>query len=495
MENQKQDSCNNPRIKEEFREWLKQEMEKYNYQDDKVYQSAYKSGDPKLLPTHKQQDWYQYKRVMDNPSPMDEYINAIKLQKQVDEKIAQLEEAKEQERILEEEKSINVIWTKDHWKKLIICLPEASQIIVNRWFAFKEDIIFFKYKKDSDSYHCDITFRPSVLEDLVFDELVQKEIKQGKTKRDISNEIDSGLEIIYSLSKKEKEIFAILQEDKLMPETDDETIKRLKRYEEGTKEIRAKIYADQWKDLIVEKLDEHKHALYEETERLSKTDPYGNVENDFYGEDVFDELLSSEIVDEFNEDDGFEEGLSYFWKNVICKDISIEDFLIGWESYRDIYKPKKESGEDVEHWVELLLAWLFQYALHPVAEELDQEEGKRVQAGFEEDMSGDEYEIYCGNLLAEAGWNVEQTSATNDQGVDLIAEIEDAKFCIQCKRYSNAVGNKAVQEVIAGTQFYGGTHSVVVSNAGFTKSAKELAESTGVILINDIDLETLEDFL
>ena len=59
------------------------------------------------------------------------------------------------------------------------------------------------------------------------------------------------------------------------------------------------------KDLIVEKLDEHKYALHEETERLSKTDPYGNVENDFYGEEVFDELLSSEIVDEFSE--GFKE--------------------------------------------------------------------------------------------------------------------------------------------------------------------------------------------
>ena len=45
------------------------------------------------------------------------------------------------------------------------------------------------------------------------------------------------------------------------------------------------------------------------------------------------------------------------------------------------------------------------------------------------------------------------------------------------------------------TVFYGDTHSVVVSNAGFTKSAKELAEAAGVILISDMQLENLEDFL
>ena len=43
-------------------------------------------------------------------------------------------------------------------------------------------------------------------------------------------------------------------------------------------------------------------------------------------------------------------------------------------------------------------------------------------------MSGEDYEVYCSNILLNAGWNVEQTHTTNDQGVDYIAEIEDAKF-------------------------------------------------------------------
>ena len=59
----------------------------------------------------------------------------------------------------------------------------------------------------------------------------------------------------------------------------------------------------------------------------------------------------------------------------------------------------------------------------------------------------------AGEYFKEAGWNVEQTQASNDQGVDLIARIEDLKVCVQCKRYSNPVGNKAVQEVVLAKPF------------------------------------------
>ena len=112
-----------------------------------------------------------------------------------------------------------------------------------------------------------------------------------------------------------------------------------------------------------------------------------------------------------------------------------------------------------------------------------------------EHSNGREYEIFCGNLLQEAGWNVKITNESNDQGVDLIASIENIKVCIQCKRYSNPVGNKGVQEIIAGTLFYEGTHSVVVSSSGFTKSAMKLAKKAGVILLSDDELEDLEDFI
>ena len=110
-------------------------------------------------------------------------------------------------------------------------------------------------------------------------------------------------------------------------------------------------------------------------------------------------------------------------------------------------------------------------------------------------MTGMQYENFCKSILVKAGWEVEDTPASGDQGVDLIASLDDMRVCIQCKRLKRKVGNGAVQEVAAGLQHYKGTHAVVVSNAGFTKAAERLAESTQVVLISEMELEELEDRL
>ena len=254
---------------------------------------------------------------------------------------------------------------------------------------------------------------------------------------------------------------------------------------------RCKQIADDWKNYIISQLDEHKYAIYREQDELSSEDAYGNIDNSFWDdcESLFWMKNPSDL-----DSNGFNKGFNYFFKNVLLRDRTFEEFFDGQANYYSFYKPKDKSGKE-NSWILLLMSWTYEYAIHPVAKELDYLDLDRAEAGFDENMSGEEYEVYCGNILVEAGWNVELTSTTNDQGVDLVAQIEDIKICIQCKRYSNPVGNKAVQEIIAGTQFYGGTHAVVVSNAGFTKSARELADSTGVLLISDIELKVLEDFV
>ena len=110
-------------------------------------------------------------------------------------------------------------------------------------------------------------------------------------------------------------------------------------------------------------------------------------------------------------------------------------------------------------------------------------------------MDGIEYEQYCKKILEKAGWQVEETSTTGDQGVDLIASIENLRVCIQCKCFAKAVGNKAVQEIAAGMLHWKGTHSVVVAKSGFTKSAEVLANSTNVILTSDKELKDLENLV
>jgi len=47
---------------------------------------------------------------------------------------------------------------------------------------------------------------------------------------------------------------------------------------------------------------------------------------------------------------------------------------------------------------------------------------------------------------------------------------------MQAKYYTNPVGNKAIQEVVAAIPFYGANKGMVATNSPFTKSAIALAE-------------------
>lgn len=110
-----------------------------------------------------------------------------------------------------------------------------------------------------------------------------------------------------------------------------------------------------------------------------------------------------------------------------------------------------------------------------------------------EDITGEEYELPCKSLLEDQGLEVIKNGKTGDQGVDLIAITENVGFCIQCKRYSKPVGNSAVQQVLAGKRFHSGTHAAVVTNAGFTTSARELAAASEMLLLSTEQLAGLFD--
>lgn len=98
-------------------------------------------------------------------------------------------------------------------------------------------------------------------------------------------------------------------------------------------------------------------------------------------------------------------------------------------------------------------------------------------------MDGLQFEYFCADILKKKGYeNVDVTKGSGDQGVDIIAERDGIRYAIQCKCYSSTVGNKAVQEVYAGKDFYRCQIGVVMTNNYFTKSAIELAESNGTIL-------------
>ena len=98
-------------------------------------------------------------------------------------------------------------------------------------------------------------------------------------------------------------------------------------------------------------------------------------------------------------------------------------------------------------------------------------------------MEGHDFEYWCAGLLQRIGYtNVEVTPGSNDQGVDILAQKDGVKYAIQCKRYSNDLGNTPVQEVHAGKSMYNCHVGVVLTNQHFTKGAHDLAKATGVLL-------------
>ena len=102
---------------------------------------------------------------------------------------------------------------------------------------------------------------------------------------------------------------------------------------------------------------------------------------------------------------------------------------------------------------------------------------------------GIKYENYCMNLLKEKGYiDVQNTKASGDQGIDIIAYRDGIKYGFQCKYYSSPVGNHAVQEASSGAKYYECHVAIVVTNTRFTESAKKLANKIGVVLWEEIDM-------
>jgi len=97
-------------------------------------------------------------------------------------------------------------------------------------------------------------------------------------------------------------------------------------------------------------------------------------------------------------------------------------------------------------------------------------------------MTGIEFEQFVCELFSKMGYDSKVTKKTGDQGIDVIAEKNNIRVGIQSKCYSGIVGNKAIQEAVAGKGFYKCDKVMVISNNFFTNAAIELAKINEVVL-------------
>ncbi|SEQ47005.1 Sel1 repeat-containing protein [Virgibacillus subterraneus] len=106
-------------------------------------------------------------------------------------------------------------------------------------------------------------------------------------------------------------------------------------------------------------------------------------------------------------------------------------------------------------------------------------------------MTGIEFEEFISDLFTKMGFTCEITQYSKDQGIDVIALKNGSGFAIQTKRYkeSSKVPNSAIQEVVAGLNYYNIEKGIVVTNSYFTESAKDLSKSNNIILWDRSELQ------
>jgi len=107
-------------------------------------------------------------------------------------------------------------------------------------------------------------------------------------------------------------------------------------------------------------------------------------------------------------------------------------------------------------------------------------------------MSGVEFEKYCAHVLSLSGFSeIKITPASGDHGIDILATKNDISYAIQCKCYSDNVGNAAVQQAHTGKSLYHKDIAVVMTNRYFTSQAIEEAKALGVKLWDRDKLEEM----
>ena len=240
-------------------------------------------------------------------------------------------------------------------------------------------------------------------------------------------------------------------------------------------------------------IDRNKFNLLEERKRLKSIDAYGNENlKRWFGKPPINKKEIEYVIS--HNGGGFKEGIPYFWFKEILKSFeTIDIFFSKWESYiriNPIIEDEilgKRRKLNIEDWYLFIASMVEKSCINLI--------NTYIYKNNSNNKKGIAYENKCMQILISKGWRVEETPKSGDQGIDLIASIEKYRLCIQCKDHKKAIGNKAVQEVSAGKKYWNGTHAILVSQSGFTKSAYKLAAANNVLLISTLELYDLDSLI
>lgn len=110
-------------------------------------------------------------------------------------------------------------------------------------------------------------------------------------------------------------------------------------------------------------------------------------------------------------------------------------------------------------------------------------------------MSGFEFEKLCQTLMLKMGFSVETTAQTGDGGIDLVAVSEQpfikGKYIVQCKRYSNGVGEPIIRDLYGVVADQRANKGILITTGYFTISAIKFAQGKNIELIDGEELQKL----
>lgn len=148
--------------------------------------------------------------------------------------------------------------------------------------------------------------------------------------------------------------------------------------------------------------------------------------------------------------------------------------VFGWGSHNPIYSTVFDL---------VFLAILITLVLHFMRERRIRRYARLTLPQVDK-MDGLDFEHYVCALLEQQGYRARVTRSSGDLGVDVVARKGRDKYAVQVKRYTKNVSRHAVSDAVAGKFHYHCNKAMVVTNRDYTKGARDLAKSTGCVLVD-----------
>jgi hypothetical protein len=109
-------------------------------------------------------------------------------------------------------------------------------------------------------------------------------------------------------------------------------------------------------------------------------------------------------------------------------------------------------------------------------------ERRRRQEECWHNLSGRDFESEMARLYKLAGYSVETTAVTGDEGADLLLRKDGELIVVQCKRQDKPVGPHIVRDLYGTMHHFGAARAFLDATGGFTEGVRQYARGKPIEL-------------